>query len=423
MSGAGVLAVSSDGKINVAASTSTNMLIDVQGYYTAGNGTTAAGGYVPVPAANIVSATTIPSLGTVTMTIAGAGGVPANASAAMLNFTVVNTNSVYGYLTPYPADATPPSTSLNYSASSTTALSASVDLSADGKIKLYSYGSGSVSVSVQIEGYFTAAGDATGTPGQFTPAATRAYDSRVSPAVAIASGATQTITVAGRNGVPLVGSGLSALALQVAVIPGTSATGHLQVWPDDKPVGPAFVQYYAGSVQSNFMVVQPGADGGINIQNSSSGSINVVVDVEGWYSSVGAAIPNGQSRTQLNLTLQGTANGGGNAVFYQYREGTTAAFTSIPVANVTVPGTTTHPSAWPAARNSGGTFDPYTWKVKDTLAAVHSGVAADTLIQVQACFNATTADPPTRRSTWSARSHPTCSSPPTPSATPTPPPP
>lgn len=53
-SNSAVVMVSAEGQINIQATTSTNVMVDVQGYYTIGNGVTAAGGYSPVTQSRIV---------------------------------------------------------------------------------------------------------------------------------------------------------------------------------------------------------------------------------------------------------------------------------------------------------------------------------------------------------------------------------
>ena len=136
-------------------------------------------------------------------------------------------------------------------------------------------------------------------------------------------------------------------------------------------------------------------DGGIKFQNSSGGTVNLVVDIEGWYSNVGNPIPVNQTRTQKFLTLQADAGGGGPWVTYKYRTGSVGdpitSFTPVPTGpsgNVTVPGSGTKLAGWPVSHNAGGTFDPYTW---DLAATVGGG---DQLVQVEACYGTAATDPP-----------------------------
>ncbi len=158
--------------------------------------------------------------------------------------------------------------------------------------------------------------------------------------------------------------------MNVAVLSGAGAAGHLQVWPDDRPSALADIQYGQNSTRSSLVVVPPGSDGGVKIQNSSTGTINIVLDVEGWYSRVGDAKPNGQTRTQQSVTLQGNPNGGGTYVTYQYRIGTTGPFGPVPTANVAKVADGSTPASWPV-RNASGTVDAYTWNVRNNPARRH----------------------------------------------------
>ncbi|HTY72031.1 MAG TPA: hypothetical protein VMI11_06345, partial [Actinomycetes bacterium] len=61
-------------------------------------------------------------------------------------------------------------------------------------------------------------------------------------------------------------------------------------------------------------------------------------------------------------------------------------FAPIPVGNVVVPGTTTHPGSWPQ-QASGGVLPSYTWDLKTTLAPTQEPV------RVEACLGTSSSDP------------------------------
>jgi hypothetical protein len=83
-SNSAVVMVSDVGQIQIQATTATNVMVDVQGYYTSGNGVTAAGGYSPVKQTRIVD--TVNGVGlpkakltggsTSTIQVTGKAGVP-----------------------------------------------------------------------------------------------------------------------------------------------------------------------------------------------------------------------------------------------------------------------------------------------------------------------------------------------------------
>lgn len=286
----GVVAVGTGGKIQVEAKGSTtDLLIDVQGYYTSGD--PAAGGFVPVPESRLVDtrsgtglpATPLASGSTTTVQVSGSAAVPADASAVMLNFLVVNQTGG-GSLIPYPADsATVPTQKLLFDATDSDSTTSAVGLSASGalNVKVEMSATGSTDLVIDVLGYFTA--DQSG--GAFTPAESRVYDSRATGNTQLAAGATRTVQVAGVAGVP--SSGIGAVMANVGIFDtGGSSGGWTHVWPDDQtePNPSMAVQYVAGQQASNIMTVALGADGGIKIHNMGSDTIDFAVDIEGWYS-------------------------------------------------------------------------------------------------------------------------------------------
>lgn len=295
----GVVAVASDGKIQVKATSSTDLLIDVQGYYTAGS--PAAGGFVPVPESRIVdtrNGTGLPDAqlqdgSTSTIQVSGLANVPSDASAVMLNFLVEN-QSGRGNLVAYPADSSVPDQYLHFG-STQDATTAAIALSATSapygaiKAEVSLASGGGLDLVVDVLGYFTAED----TGGSFTPAAARVYDSRTAGNSPLAAGASRTIQVAGVSGVP--SSGLGAVAMDVDIFDQTGISGGwTHLWPDDgiEPNPSMAVQYAPSGSSSNLVTVGLGADGGIEIRNRGSDSIDFAIDVEGWYTpAVAPAVP------------------------------------------------------------------------------------------------------------------------------------
>jgi hypothetical protein len=290
ISNTAVIPVGADGKIQVELTATADLLVNVQGYFTGGNA--AGGGYVAVNATQIYSSgTTQYAAGAnVTFPVAGLGGVPANASAVMLDVIETNGGSAAGYLTVYPAGSTKPTSSLNWPGGRNYEWTTSVPMNSTGNFTINIGGaSGSVNLSVGVEGYFTASNGTT-SAGEFTSASARVFNS-TSPSAPIASGASTTLHVAGVAGLPAVGSGIAAVAANIEISPGSGAEGHVQVFADDSTSVQPAQQFYSGVSTFAFDVVSLGADGGITIQNSSTGTINVVIDVEGWYQAQALATP------------------------------------------------------------------------------------------------------------------------------------
>ena len=126
-----------DGKNKLSSTVGVQVLVDVQGYFTAGNGNPAPGGFVSLPAANVTTINAPAAGSTSTVQVAG---VPATATAVYANLTVDNTaaGSIDSWLIPFATATTPPSTSLNYHADGKSALGTTIDLNAQGQLSIKS---------------------------------------------------------------------------------------------------------------------------------------------------------------------------------------------------------------------------------------------------------------------------------------------
>ncbi|MFJ4296335.1 hypothetical protein [Curtobacterium sp. NPDC089689] len=284
-SNSATVAVGADGTIQVMTENATRLILDVQGYYTANTDGTAAGGFVPV-AKRIVD--TRSGLGAAKATIApgksvdvqitGSNGIPSGASGVVVNLIAINSTDSDGYLTPYATGSTKPQNALHYAPSITTSAQAQVPVSAGGKITIAN-GSATANLVVDLQGYFTAAGKS---GAVFTPSYGRAYDSRASGNTALASGETRSIQIAGKAGVPVMGSGITAVTLTLIVSHAGSA-GYAEAWADgtSKP-GTTAINFQADDIRTNTITVPLGANGKIALRNVADAT-NYVVDVQGWY--------------------------------------------------------------------------------------------------------------------------------------------
>ena len=284
-SNSATLAVGSDGTIQVMTETSSRLILDVQGYYTANTDGTAAGGFVPVAkrlvdtrsGTGAAKAAIAPGK-SIDVQITGANGVPSGASAAVVNLIAVNSTDADGYLTPYATGGTKPANSLHYAPSETTSVQAQLPLSAAGKMTIAN-SSTTTNLLVDLQGYFTAAGKG---GAVFTPSYGRAYDSRASGNTPLAKNETRSIQIAGTAGVPVMGSGITAVTLTLIVAHGGSA-GYADVYADGKTnPGTSAVNFQPDEIQTNTITVPLGANGKIALRNAAEAT-NYVVDVQGWY--------------------------------------------------------------------------------------------------------------------------------------------
>ena len=287
VSNTAIVAVSAAGTIQVTTETAARLILDVQGYYTANTDGTAAGGFVPVAGKRIVD--TRSGLGapkallapgkSVDIQVAGANGVPAGASGAVVNLLPINSTSSDGYLTPYATGAGRPDNALHYAPSVNTSMQAQVQLSSSGKMTIYN-GSSTINLIIDLQGYFTAAGT---TGATFTPGVGRVFDSRPSGSSILAKNETRAIQVAGQAGVPVMGSGITAVVLTLTAAHGGS-DGRASVWANGTTQpDTTSINFQTDEIRTNTVTVPLGANGKINLNNVAEAT-NYVIDVQGWYS-------------------------------------------------------------------------------------------------------------------------------------------
>lgn len=313
-SNSSIVALNDDGTLQVMTSTDARLVLDVQGYYTSSDDGTAAGGFVPVAGTRIVdtrSGTGLPkavvaSGDTKTIQVTGNAGVPAGASGVVVTMIAVNKEAKIGTLTPFAYGAPQPKNSFQYQESQDTAMSAQVALSANGKLSINNTGS-STDLVVDVQGYFTAAGKG---GAMFTPAAGRAYDTRAGSNTALGNNESRSIQLAGVAGVPVMGSGITAVVITLTAVHSADSEGRAIVWADGT-TRPAItsMDYVAGSTRSNTVTVPLGANGKISLYNNGTAT-EYVIDVQGWYSNPSAPViscPNPYGAGSWTKTLPSSA--------------------------------------------------------------------------------------------------------------------
>lgn len=305
--------VGSNGQVVITSDTSANVIVDVEGYYGAASAA-GEGSYVGIAPARICDTRSgNPSdlsggdaqcngraLGAgipLSVQVAGNGGVPSTGvMAVVVDLTAVGYSSG-GYMTAYPAGETPPTASnVNFApGEGPVPNSVIVPVSSTGAIDLVS--DVATDAIVDVSGYFTAAGSS-GTGGQFNAEAApvRIMDTRCSaspppsfcqgesiPAAnsglgMLGAGQTMTVQVGGLAGVP---ANATAVALNVTAT-STTANGFLSVNPVVTPPSTSDLDWTAGETVPDLVIAVLSSSGTITLYNFS-GSVNVVVDVMGWY--------------------------------------------------------------------------------------------------------------------------------------------
>ncbi len=207
--------------------------------------------------------------------ITGLAGVPANATAIVLNTTGTEAGAA-GFVTVYPTgDAQPLVSNHNLVTGQTRANLVTVKLGAGGKVTFFN--ERSTHLIADVLGYYA---PATGPAGRFTSLAPgRLIDTRDTAAKVAANG-TLIVPVLGQKGVPA--TGVSAVLVNVT---GTeaSAPGFLTAFASGttRPGTSNLNLERATATASNLAIVPVGADGAIAVYSQSGA--HVVVDVAGWF--------------------------------------------------------------------------------------------------------------------------------------------
>lgn len=261
-----------------------HVLMDLQGFYGR-----AGSGFKPVSPARVLD--TRSGLGTsvagaitahATLSLDLSGRVPAGTTAVVLNLTVTRPTE-HGYLTAYPdAGALPGVSNLNFTAGETVANLAVVPVT-DGKVDFYNGSGGTLQVIADLEGYFGSA--AAGANQSYVPEGpARLVDTRSG------FGATGPVPAYGSiSFYPLWHEDCSASCPRPAgAVLNVTATqpqknGFLTVYPNEQTVPNASnLNFTAGQTVPNLVsVADPGLM--IGVYNHSSGSMQVIVDEEGYY--------------------------------------------------------------------------------------------------------------------------------------------
>ncbi|MFF9241730.1 protease pro-enzyme activation domain-containing protein [Streptomyces sp. NPDC014801] len=279
--------VGQDGSVNLfnASSGTVHFIADVAGYYS-----TEAGGstYLPIGpsrildtrAANgVTTKTPVPGKGTVSLQVAGRGGVPATgATAVVMNVTATAPTST-GHLIAYPNGKPQPTASnINWLAGQTRPNMVVLPLGTDGKVNLFNAGTGTVHFIADVAGYFTA--DTTGSSFH-TAGPSRLLDTRYALGTArntpVPGGATLVLSL--NDGHTLAKA--KAVVLNVTVTAPTSG-GFLTVWPDGTTLPNASsVNWVKGQTVANLVTV-PVVNGKIDFR-PNAGSVHVIADLFGYY--------------------------------------------------------------------------------------------------------------------------------------------
>ena len=157
-----IVPVGADGKIQLfnGSDGSVQLLADVAGYFVGGT-PSVDGAFASLTPARVLDTRTnlgasgpVPALGSISVQVAGRGGVPASGvSAVIVNVTATGT-ATDGFVTVWPSGAPLQDTSnLNFSAGQTIPNLVVVPVGDDGKIRLFNGSGGTVQLLADVAGY------------------------------------------------------------------------------------------------------------------------------------------------------------------------------------------------------------------------------------------------------------------------------
>lgn len=207
-----IVEVGATGRITITNTSagSVQIIVDASGYFDAVGISDAPGSYRPLVANRLLDTRTSsgPVVGgqSVPLRFGGTTGVPADASAVVMNLTVTQPTS-YGFITAYPTGSPKPNVSnQNYVKGQTVPNLAVVPVGPDGTVTIANTSPGSAQIIADVVGYFLP-----GTPttsGAFAPIVpARFLDTRTSGGP-VGSAYTVPVQVAGVKGVPQNATGV-----------------------------------------------------------------------------------------------------------------------------------------------------------------------------------------------------------------------
>jgi hypothetical protein len=305
--------LSSDGEVSIYNyAGTTQVVVDVEGYFENEASSSSAGLFVPISPERIcdtrpgnpsgLSGTAltqcegkVASPGTpLQVQVAGVGSVPASGvEAAIVDITVIDPSS-RGYVVASPAGGLPPlASNADYLPGEIMATSAVVALDATGAMEVTA-SAGEPAIALDVEGYFTsAAANPPAGASVLVPAASpaRICDTRPGNPSGLSGtaltqcegkepgpGADLPVQVAGLGGVPL---GATAAVVNLTVTGATTAS-YLTAYPGgSSPPEASQLNWLAGDTVANLAVVGLGTSGQMVLFNYA-GYAQVVADVFGW---------------------------------------------------------------------------------------------------------------------------------------------
>ncbi len=227
---------------------------------------------------------------TVDVQVTGVGGVPASATAVVLNVTATEAAGP-GFVTAWPTgQARPLASNLNLTAANQTRPnSVTVPLGAGGRVSLYTQAG--THLVADVAGYYEPVADRQRAGRIVTQVPVRVFDSRPEEAAPgpkgfVPAGTTVDVQISGVGGVP--SAGVAAVVANITAT-GSDGPGFVTAWPtgDIRPLASALNLNAAGETAPNLVIVPLGANGRISLFTQAGA--HLIVDVTGYVTDASAA--------------------------------------------------------------------------------------------------------------------------------------
>ncbi len=307
-SNSAIVTLGTGGKLDIKATTNTDVVLFLEGYYTTASGTT-AGGFVPTAPTIVAQSTSALQPGSTTKFQITGDAVPSTAKAVFLNISTKHENSAGGDWSIYSADGAANVTSFNVpnTANAMTSNGVVVALGASGALNLKLRGA-AMDVTIRVEGYYGAGSSA----GSFTPG------NGVLLNQTTAVNGNLTLPVSGHAGIPQTTAGLTSVVLHIDSAPKsgdssissyTGKASYVNAKADGSTTWDRALDTTIGTARSNTVTVAVGLDGAIALQSSNYGHALLKVSVEGWYTGPSTTLCKHDDVSITNLSSAGQADG------------------------------------------------------------------------------------------------------------------
>jgi large repetitive protein len=254
---------------------------------------------------------------TLVLKVTGRGGVPSTGVDAVVLVVTAAEQSMPSFLTVFPTGSPRPATSnLNPTPGIITPNTVIAKVGTNGEISIYN-NSGAVHVVADVHGWFPSGSGYTPlVPARLmdTRPGNSTIDGQALGGGVLPAGGSVDLTVTDRGGVPA--SGVGAVVLNVTAVDQTT-TSFVTVYPagSTRPTA-SNLNPTPGIIATNVVVANVGTNGEVTIYNNS-GTVNLVVDVQGWFAQSPAFTPVGPARlvdTRAGSTTIDGVDAGGGAV-------------------------------------------------------------------------------------------------------------